>query len=71
MARSRTYIEHSVKGALFLLLKYQRNLSEPDERSGVGVYLRADNRQLNEDASYRIRQIMEECVTDCEQMGGY
>ena len=53
-----------------MLFYYQLDLSEPDERSGVGIYLRADYLPLDKDAIHRIRQVMEEYVTDCEQMGG-
>ena len=52
------------------LFEYQLDLSVPDERSGVRIYLLADFRRLDVDAIHRIRQIMEECVTDYEQIGG-
>lgn len=61
-AQSRTRIEHSEEGALFVLFFYQRDLSESDEKSDIGVYLQAAYRQLDEDAIRRIRQMTKEGV---------
>jgi hypothetical protein len=61
-AQSRTRIEHSEEGALFVLFFYQRDLSESDEKSDIGVYLQAAYRQLDEDAIRRIRQTTKEGV---------